>query len=66
MNKLFPSTVWGVVVVIFIMLLILYQMKHTGSFNNSLPIISLYAFAGYRLLPALQQIYGSFSRFLFI
>ncbi len=49
-----------------IMLLILYQMKQTGSFNNSLPVISLYAFAGYRLLPSLQQIYGSFSRFAFI
>ena len=49
-----------------IMLLILYQMKHAGSFNNALPIISLYAFAGYRLMPALQQIYGSFSKFDFI
>jgi len=49
-----------------IMLLILYQMKQTGSFNNAIPVISLYAFAGYRLMPALQQIYGSFSKFDFI
>ena len=41
-------------------------MKQTGSFNNALPIISLYAFAGYRLMPALQQIYVSLSKFDFI
>ena len=29
-----------------------------------LPIISLYAFAGYRLMPALQQIYGSLTQLL--
>ena len=33
-----------------IMLVILYLMSREGSFNNALPIISLYAFAGYRLL----------------
>lgn len=49
-----------------IILLILYLMKQTGSFNNALPIISLFAFAGYRLMPALQQIYVSFSKFDFI
>ena len=41
-------------------------MKSSGSFNNALPIISLYVFAGYRLLPALQQIYVSFSQFTFV
>jgi len=49
-----------------IILLILYLMIQKGSFNNALPIISLYAFAGYRLMPALQQIYASFSKFAFI
>ena len=49
-----------------IMLLIIYQMKVSGSFNNALPVISLYAFAGYRLMPALHEIYGSFSKFDFI
>ncbi|MDC0402608.1 ABC transporter ATP-binding protein/permease [Candidatus Pelagibacter sp.] len=49
-----------------IMLAILYMIKKTGSFNNALPIISLYVFAGYRLLPALQQIYGSFAQLAFI
>ena len=49
-----------------IMLVILYLMSREGSFNNALPIISLYAFAGYRLLPALQQVYHSFTRITFM
>lgn len=49
-----------------IMIVILYLMVQTGSFNNALPIISLYVFAGYRLLPSLQQIYSSLSQLAFI
>ena len=49
-----------------IMLIILYMMMKTGGFNNALPIISLYVFAGYRLMPALQQIYVSFTQLTFI
>ena len=43
-----------------ILLILLYIMKQTGNFNEALPTLSLYAFAGYRLIPALQQIYISF------
>ena len=49
-----------------IMLIILYRMTITGSLNSSLPIISLYVFAGYRLLPAMQQIYNSITQLTFI
>ena len=42
-------------------LVLLYMMTLTGSFNSALPIISLYAFAGYRLMPALQAIYQSLA-----
>ena len=49
-----------------ILLIILYVMAQTNSFNKALPIISLYVFAGYRLLPALQQIYGSFTAVTFV
>ncbi len=49
-----------------ILLIILYIMTQTGSFNSALPIISLYVFAGYRLMPALQQIYGSFTQLTFV
>ena len=48
-----------------IMLIILYKMTTTGSFNNALPVVSLYVFAGYRLMPALQQIYRSFTQLTF-
>ena len=44
-----------------ILVLILYLMLKTGSFANTLPIISLYAFAGYRMMPALQQVYASLT-----
>jgi ABC-type multidrug transport system fused ATPase/permease subunit len=45
-----------------ILLLILYLMSTKGSFESSIPIIALYTFAAYRLLPAFQQIYGAFSQ----
>ena len=44
-----------------ILLIILYMMKQSDNFYNALPVISLYVFAGYRLLPALQQIYAAFT-----
>jgi ABC-type bacteriocin/lantibiotic exporter with double-glycine peptidase domain len=49
-----------------ILLIILFTMKQSGSFNNMLPILSLYIFAGYRLMPALQQIYGSSTSLAFV
>ncbi|MEC8207146.1 MAG: ABC transporter ATP-binding protein, partial [Pseudomonadota bacterium] len=48
-----------------ILLIILYLMGNSGSFVNALPIIALYAFAGYRLMPALQQIYGALTQLRF-
>lgn len=49
-----------------IILLILFLMFKTGNLNNALPIISLYAYAGYRLIPALHQIYVASSQIKFI
>ena len=49
-----------------IILLILYMMLQKGSFNDALPILSLYVLAGYRLMPALQQIYSSLTNLSFI
>ena len=46
-----------------IILLVLYLMRES-SLNSVLPIISLYALAGYRLMPALQEIYASFSKLI--
>ena len=41
------------------LVVILYVISQTGNFINSIPIITLYAFAGYRLMPSLQLIYAS-------
>ena len=49
-----------------IMLVILYLMTKKGSFNDAIPIISLYVFAGYRLMPAIQNIFGSLTQLTYV
>ena len=49
-----------------LILVILNLMTDSETFNSILPVIALYAFAGYRLMPALQQIYNSFTSLRFI
>lgn len=49
-----------------ILLIIIYKMTQSDNFNNTLPVISLYVFAGYRLMPALQQIYNSLTQLAFV
>ena len=44
-----------------ILLVALYYIKQSGTFTDVLPLIALYAFAGYRLMPALQLIYSNFT-----
>ena len=51
---------WGM------LLLILYLMLQNNIFTDTLPLIALYAFAGYRLIPALQRIYASLSQLRFV
>ena len=40
-------------------LIILLLMNRGSNFITIIPVLSLYAFAGYRLIPALQQIYNA-------
>lgn len=47
-------------------LLVLFVMARSGGFSGAIPTIALYAFAGYRLMPALQQIYSSFAQLRFV
>jgi ABC-type multidrug transport system fused ATPase/permease subunit len=47
--------------IIFILIL----MSKGGSFLSIIPTIGLYAFAGYRLMPVLQQVYSSITRLRF-
>lgn len=49
-----------------VVLLMLYLMTQTNRFNSVLPIFTLYIFAGYRLMPALQQIYVSMTKLTFV
>jgi ABC-type multidrug transport system fused ATPase/permease subunit len=47
-------------------LVVLYLMSKKGGLETSMPIITLYAFAAYRLMPAIQQIYSSLTQLSFI
>ena len=49
-----------------ILIIMLYIIAESGDFNSALPIISLYVFAGYRLMPAVQGIYSSLVQLTFI
>ena len=49
-----------------IMITVLFMTAKSGSFISSAPIISLYVFAGYRLMPAVQMIYASFTKLTFV
>jgi len=59
---LMPRFVLEIMIFGGMMTVVLYLMMQKGSFISALPTVSLYAFAGYRLMPALQQIYSSFSQ----
>ena len=58
---------FGLEIVVFggMLGLMLYFLSIGGGVVAALPIISLYALAGYKLMPTLQQIYGSFSNLKF-
>jgi len=42
-----------------VILLVIYLLATHQNFKDALPLMVLYAFTGYRLLPAFQQIFGS-------
>ena len=48
-----------------LLLIILYLMRQSNNFSSILPILSLYVFAGYRLMPALQQAYTALTSLRF-
>ncbi len=48
------------------LLVVLYLMTQSGGFTAALPIIAMYVFAGYRLMPALQQIYAAVTQLKFV
>ena len=44
-----------------IFLIILYLMKKSVDFTDILPVLALYTFAGYRLMPSIQHVYAAIS-----
>jgi ABC-type multidrug transport system fused ATPase/permease subunit len=48
-----------------IIVIVLYLLQTRDSIQSVLPIVSLYAFAGYRLMPTLQQIFGGIVQIRF-
>ena len=60
-----PSFFMQVVVFGGMLLVVIYLMMARGSLQDALPIISLYALAGYRLLPSLQGAYRNVTAMRF-
>jgi ABC-type bacteriocin/lantibiotic exporter with double-glycine peptidase domain len=48
-----------------VLVLVLYLMGVHGGLQGALPVIALYAFAGYRLLPAFQEIFKNITQLRF-
>lgn len=48
-----------------IMMIILVLIFKNNDFKDIVPLIALYTFAGYRLLPSMQQIYRAFTQLRF-
>lgn len=49
-----------------IILITLYYLSFNKNLNNILPMISLYALAGYRLMPALQKIFTAVTQLRYL
>jgi ABC-type multidrug transport system fused ATPase/permease subunit len=49
-----------------VLIVSLVLLARSGGMSEALPVIGLYAYAGYRILPAMHQIYRAFVRLRFI
>jgi len=47
------------------LLLVLVLMARNGALEETLPILAIYAFAGYRLLPSMQQVFTQLTQIRF-
>lgn len=48
-----------------ILLVGMYLVYKGGTFNEAIPFLAVYAFAGYRMIPSLQDIYNSLTQLRF-
>ena len=58
----FPKYIMETVAFGGIITLVLVLIRLGNNFKEILPLVSLYAFAGYRLMPALQKIFASLTK----
>jgi ABC-type multidrug transport system fused ATPase/permease subunit len=49
-----------------VLIVALVLLNRSGGMSDALPLIGLYAYAGYKILPAMHQLYRSFVRLRFI
>lgn len=59
---------FGLEAIVFggMLIVVMYLMAQSGNFVSVLPVIVLYAFAGYKLMPSLQAIYNSLTQLRFV
>lgn len=62
---LVEAVAFGGVIVLIIYLLLLHGGTESSAVGRMLPILGLYAFAGYRMLPAAQRVYSGVARMRF-
>lgn len=60
-----PSIAMQAIIFGGMLLVIIYVLATEGSFAKGLPVIGLYAFAGYKMMPALQRIYAHLAEMEF-
>jgi len=63
--SLIPRYILEIIVFGGMLLVMLYMMRNPDGLQGALPTMSVYAFAGYKLMPALQQVYAQLSRMRF-
>jgi ABC-type multidrug transport system fused ATPase/permease subunit len=59
------AVAFGGILILAVSLLLTYAESETGAMAHILPLLGFYAFAGYRLMPAVQGIYQALSQLRF-
>lgn len=61
----FPRNLLEIVVFGSMVLLVIYFLRAEGGIRQIMPVLSVYAFAGYRMMPALQRCFRSLASLRF-
>jgi len=63
--SLFPRHIMEIIVLGGMIVVVLYLLISTGGFQELLPLLGLYTFATYRLVPGIQLIFAGFAQIRF-